>query len=75
MVEFGRHERLKISWLHGRAGSSPALRTNEFVSEMNELVQLVNFWNFFIFTDNQKVQSLDCIHLVLYTQPINVGFS
>jgi hypothetical protein len=23
----GRHERLKISWLHGRAGSSPALRT------------------------------------------------
>ena len=24
----GRHERLKISWLHGRAGSSPALRTN-----------------------------------------------
>ena len=25
----GRHERLKISWLHGRAGSSPALRTKQ----------------------------------------------
>ncbi len=24
----GRHERLKISWPHGRAGSIPALRTN-----------------------------------------------
>ena len=26
----GRHERLKISWPHGRAGSSPALRTRNY---------------------------------------------
>lgn len=26
----GRHERLKISWPQGRAGSSPALRTKHY---------------------------------------------
>ena len=35
----GRHERLKISWLHGRAGSSPALRTRIYV-ELDCIVQL-----------------------------------
>ena len=55
MVEFGRHERLKISWLHGRAGSSPALRTNEFVPDIYMLIQPVDSGTFSLL--NAKVVS------------------
>lgn len=37
----GRHERLKISWLYSRAGSSPALRTNLAIHECSRTLIFV----------------------------------
>ena len=44
--EIGRHDGFKIRWLHGRAGSSPALGTIKLFIKMADINQKGKIYGF-----------------------------
>ena len=60
----GRHERLKISWLHGRAGSSPALRTKIGIFPEMSLSWAIFWFKIFNSCHRQKPLSAPALEVV-----------
>lgn len=68
----GRHARLKIWWLHGRAGSSPALGKDQ---KSDEKLRFFLFKKYFPYDDRDDFLNMSCFLLKNdYTYSIRFSF-